>query len=346
LGGRETMSVLAAQGRTSITKYYLIGGRLLAFHFEDEIAARVCEEFIGGMYFSPQPARAACFVHCTVKIFSGEPPPLPPGCQSFTVPRGCCFANGDEHFLDIDGSRVAVYSAARTLVCIWLGTTEHARHPVAITNTLSYAVQAALRRCGLYVLHAAGVIEPKTGTSVVVVGQSNSGKSSLTIRLAKAGWHYLSDDMLVLREEAGRIEASALRRIFSVSASSLAGCHLNGIEEALGSPVNSDPSKRRLEPGVIFPDGFVESCQPRVLLFPTLTGEAQSSIEKISAGEAMTRLIRQSPWAGYDASTSREHLRVLGTLAKQSVSYTLSAGRNLIEDATSAPELVASCFAN
>jgi len=325
----------------------MIGERLLAFHFDDEVAARVCEEFIGGMHFSPQPARAACFVHCTVKIFHGVAPPLlPPDCSSFPVPRGLCFANGEEHFLDIDESRVAVYPAATRLICVWLGTTAHARHPVAIINTLSYAVQAALRRCGLYVLHAAGALEPESGVSLVVVGNSNSGKSSLTIRLAKAGWRYLSDDMLVLGENSGAIEAWALRRIFSVSASSLAGCHLDGIEEALGSPVNSDSSKRRLEPSITFPGSFVESCQPRVLLFPTLTGETQSSVAKISTGEAMARLIRQCPWASYDASTGREHLRVLALLAKQSVSYKLSAGRDLIEDATSAPKLLASCLQN
>jgi hypothetical protein len=340
------MSVLAAPKHTvPIEKFYAIGDRLLAFHFDDEVAARVAEEFIGGMYFTPSAARAARFVHCTVKIFHGEPPPLPPESPSFAVPRGQCYANGEEHFLDIDGSRVAVYGAASRLVCVWLGTTEHARHPVAIVNTLSYVIQAALRRGGLYVLHAAGVVEPETGAGLVVVGNSNSGKSSLTIRLASAGWRYLSDDMLVLSCEArGAVEAVALRRIFSVSAESLANCYLEGLDAALGAPANSDPSKRKLEPAITFPDGFVESCRPRVLLFPTLTGEAASRVEKISASEAMARLIRQCPWASYDTSTAREHLRVLGVLAKQSTSFLLDAGRDLIEDSTRAPNLLASCL--
>jgi hypothetical protein len=340
------MSVPAAPKRSApIEKFYAIGDRLLAFHFEDEVAARVAEEFIGGMYFTPSAGRAARFVHCTVKVFYGEPPPLPPGCQSFEVPRGQCHANGDEHFLDIDESRIAVYPAASRLVSVWLGASARARHPVAIVNTLSYVVQAALRRGGLYVLHAAGVVEPESGAGLVVVGNSNSGKSSLTIRMASAGWRYLSDDMLVLSGEAGgAVEAYALRRIFSVSASSLAGCRLSGLDAALGAPANSDPSKRKLEPRITFPDGFVESCRPRVLLFPTLTGEAASRLEKISSGEAMARLIRQCPWASYDTGTAREHLRVLGMLARQSVSFLLDAGRDLIEDSSRAPRLLASCL--
>lgn len=338
------MSVLAAQRKAPIEKFYAIGNRLLAFHFDDEVAARVAEEFIGGMYFTPTASRAARFVHCTVKVFYGDPPTLPPDYQSFEVPRGQCYTNGEEHFLDIDESRIAVYPAAARLVCVWLGTSAHARHPVAIVNTLSYVVQAALRRGGLYVLHAAGVVEPKSGAGLVVVGNSNSGKSSLTIRLAHAGWRYLSDDMLVLDEADGAIEAWALRRIFSVSARSLANCHLSGLEAALGAPANSDPSKRKLEPGIAFPGSFVESCRPRVLLFPTLTGKAASRVEKISSGEAMARLIRQCPWASYDTGTAREHLRALGMLAKQSNAFLLDAGRDLIEDSSSAPQLLASCL--
>lgn len=332
------------QSQASIEKLYTIGGRLLAFQFCDEVAARIAGEFIEGMYFTSCPARAARFVHCTVKIFHGDPPPLPPDCQTFDVPRGQCHAHGDEHFLDIDESRVAVYPAASRLVSVWLGTTAHARHPVAIINALSYVVQAALRRGGLYVLHAAGVVEPETGAGMIVVGNSNSGKSSLTIRLAGAGWRYLSDDMLVLAEETGAVEAWALRRIFSVSPASFASSGLGGGGIALGVPVNSDPGKRKLEPSLMFPDSFVESCRPRVLLFPTLTGEAASRVEKLSAGEAMARLIRQCPWASYDGGTAREHLRVLGLLAKQSASFSLCAGRDLLEDSTRAPQLLASCL--
>jgi hypothetical protein len=339
------MSFLAVQSQASIERFYTIGERLLAFQFSDEVAARVAEEFIEGMYFTPSPASgAAHFIHCTVKIFYGDPPPLPPDCQTFEVPRGQCHTNGDEHFLDIDESRIAVYPAISGLVCVWLGTTAHACHPVAIVNTLSYALQAALRHGGLYVLHAAGVVEPETGTGMIVVGNSNSGKSSLTIRLAGAGWRYLSDDMLVLAEESGMVEAWALRRIFSVSSASLANSGLSELDAALGAPVNSDPSKRKLEPRITFPNSFVESCQPCVLLFPTLTGEAASRVEKLSSGEAMARLIRQCPWASYDAATAREHLRVLGLLAKQSISYSLDAGLDLLEDSTRAPQLLASCL--
>jgi hypothetical protein len=278
--------------------------------------------------------------------FYGDPPPLlPPDCQSFEVPRGHCYTDGAEHFLDIDESRIAVHAASARLVSVWLGATAHARHPVAIINALSYALQAALRRAQLYVLHAAGVVEPRTNTGLVVVGNSNSGKSSLTVRLANAGWRYLSDDMLVLGEEAsGKVEAWALRRVFSVSSESLANCRLSELEAALGAPVNSDPSKRRLDPAVAFPEAFVGSCLPRVLLFPTLTGESESRTERITSGEAMARLIRQCPWASYDAGSAREHLHVLGLLAKQSTSYSLHAGRDLIEDSSLAPELLAACI--
>jgi hypothetical protein len=342
--GRATLSVHATQSSASIKKLFKIGEHLFAFHFTDEAAARFAEEFMAGLYFTQHSARAAGFIHCTIKIFSGDPPTLPSYYQTFEVPHGQCYTNGEEHFLVIDDSWIAVYPAASRLVCVWLGTTRRAQHPVAIINTLSYVVQAALRHGGLYIFHAAGVVEPESGVGLLIVGTSNRGKSSLTIRLANAGWRYLSDDMLVLGEKEGAVTAWAFRRIFSVSAHSLANCHLRGLELALGAPVNSDPNKRSLEPTITFPDSFIESCLPRVLVFPTLTGEAESRVVKITSGEAMAQLIRQCPWASYDTNTARDHLRVLGLLAKQSASFLLDAGRDLLEDSACAPRLLASCL--
>jgi hypothetical protein len=145
--------------------------------------------------------------------------------------------------------------------------------------------------------------------------------------------------MLLLYEQSGGIEARALRRLFAVSARTLAGCSLPRLDEALGTPVNSDPSKRRLEPSIVFPGSFAESCTPRVLCFPSVTGEPSSRLEPMPQSDVLTRLIRLCAWTSFDA-TARDYLRFLGRLVRQTKAYKLCAGLDMLEDPTRASALL------
>jgi hypothetical protein len=219
-----------------------------------------------------------------------------------------------------------------------MGDSALARHPVAFVNVMSSAIQFALRRCGLLQLHSAGVVEPATRSGVLIVGDSNSGKSSLTVRLARAGWSYLSDDMLLLHESGQTMLASALRRVFSVSAGSIAGCDLPRLEDALGSPVNSDPSKRSLDPSIVFPGRFTESCEPALVIFPKIAREAHTRVESLKRSDALLRFLKVSPWACFDAD-GKSYLRLIERLVRQTRAFAIHAGRDLLEDAALAPRL-------
>lgn len=342
------MIVPTARARPAppVARHYELGGRLLAFRFHGGRAARAGGDFLASFHLRPVRAVGAS-AGCTVDVFTGPPPAAAPAdSHAFEVPRGVCrVAAGGALQLDIDESLVRIPPASADGVEVWLGESEHARHPVAVINALSYAVQGALRKAGLFDLHAGGVVEPRSGAGLLVAGQSGSGKSSLTIRLAAAGWGYLTDDMLALRDAgAGPVTAFAFRRAFSVSEQSLEGAGRPALLGLLGPPVNSDPTKRSLDPAAGFPGQFVESCTPRVLCFSALTGETGSRLERLSQAEAMRRLVRHSPWASYDAGTAREHLRALARLAAQCRAFALGAGRDLVESPSRAAELFAPCF--
>jgi hypothetical protein len=226
---------------------------------------------------------------------------------------------------------------------VWIGQTAHARHPVALANLMSYAMQAAMRRIGLYELHAAGVVEPTSGVGALLIGNSNCGKSTITTRLANDGWGYLSDDMLILSETNGRIEARGLRRHFAVSPIVLEGWKLPRLKDALGGPIPSDSTKRTLDPSIVFPEGFTELCFPVVLLFPSITGEASTRIEKLSQSDAMMKLITACAWARYDRAVARDYLQVLAKLVKQSASWALYAGHDLLREPELAATLIGRC---
>jgi hypothetical protein len=206
-------------------------------------------------------------------------------------------------------------------------------------------LQAALRRAGVYDLHAAGALDPKTQTGALFVGASGSGKTTLTLRLAACGWRYLSDDMVVLRETPAGLEVEGLRRLFAVAAKSIAATGLEQVGAVLGPPVASDPSKRRLEPEAVFPEGRAVRCTPRALFFPRVTDANVSSVGPLTGREAMQRLVRACPWATYDAPVAPEYLRVLARLARQCRAYELRAGRDLLAEPARAADLLAPCLA-
>jgi hypothetical protein len=54
----------------------------------------------------------------------------------------------------------------------------------------------------------------------------------------------------------------------------------------------------------------------------------------------MAGLLRMCPWACYDRATTNDHLYLLADLAKQCVSFELSAGRDVLDDPARIAQIV------
>ena len=175
----------------------------------------------------------------------------------------------------------------------------------------------------------------------MLVGDSGSGKSTLTATLLSNGWHFVSDDNLLLTESQTGIVAWALRRYFTFDESTLKACSLLQFVDAVGGRVPGDREKVRFYARTAFPESFVESCNPGVILFPSISGDATTRLEPVRQGDALARLIRQCPWATCDSAVAPQHLRVLSRLISQTGSYSIIAGRDVFESPTSIPDLIA-----
>lgn len=314
----------------ALISHYTIAGRLLRIEVQGDWVARWVAGFLNGFQLIPTTAATPTVAAITLSVGRAIPPAVPSGLQSFAINHGVCHTDGTRYFLSVDESLIVLHPPAVRRVEVWFGTTTHAHHPIALVNVFAYGLQAALRRAGLYDVHAAGLLDPTSGHGALFVGASASGKTTLTLKLAESGWRYLSDDMVVLRETAAGLEAEGLRRLFAVAAPSIAGSSLARLAEALGAPVASDPNKRSLEPELVFPAGRAERCRPRVLFFPRVTGAATSFVKELSARAAMQQLVRFCPWATYDAPVAPDNLRVLARLANQCRAYELHGGRDLL----------------
>jgi len=170
-----------------------------------------------------------------------------------------------------------------------------------------YGLTKLLRARGAYALHAAGVRTPQ-GQTMLLIGPSGSGKSTLALGLVRHGWGYLSDDAVLLRRRGSRVDAIGFRRAFSV-------CRTQ--------------RKYRMDVRAAYPQQHIETASPELLVFPSVARRPRSGMRRVTATDALGRLLRQGGPELYDRSTMGDHLALLASLLQQAPAYTLRAGGDL-----------------
>jgi hypothetical protein len=325
--------------RPALRTFYAVAGRSLCVDALDEWSATVVERYFRDWYLAPVARAEAARPDATIRIRRGGPvPPLPAALDSFHLGDGWrCYTDGRAYHLDIEGSRVIIGDASHEGVEVWVEPGASVGSP-ALAQTVFNAFSGAMRRCGLFELHSAGVVGPDGGAGALLVGVSGSGKSTLTMQLAAAGWGYLSDDVLLLRECDGRVETRPLRKVFAATEQTVAAAGLGGRTADALTQVNN---KLRFAPQTFFPGGHVECSFPRVIFFPSVAHEPTSRVGELPRPEALARLLRMCPWACYDRPTSAEYLGVLALLSKQCRAFEVRAGRDLLDSPTRAAALLA-----
>jgi len=325
---------------------YRVAGQPLRVDAEDAWAARVTAALFAEWYLDSDGVGAAERSSAPAMVVrSAAPVPrIPAGLPAFEIAGGGrCHTDGGTSYIDIDGSMVAIGGPGPADVEVWMNGPLAPDAP-ALTRLVSYALSAALRRRGLFELHSAALVDPQSGAGVLIIGPSGSGKSTQTVHLAAAGWPFLTDDVLLLGQEAAAIQAWPLRRCFAITAETFAASRFLQTRTSFDPIAVQEDDKRLFVPHGVFTAGFRDSCVAGTLVFPELSGGRRSRVFRLSAGEAMARLIRMSPWSCYDRTTAAGHLAVLSALARQARAYSLLAGTDLL-DAESSTDLIAGCAA-
>ncbi len=321
-------TVLEATQR-SFRLVYEVAERSITITALDKPSAKLIENVFAEWYLDPKLENASRAPGCTIRIRSGvDLPPIPSGSHRFAIAdNGMCHSHGSASYLEIHGSLVVLGLPGLADAEIWINPTGENDFPILI-RVISYALSSAVRRCGLFELHSAALVEPLSKTGVLIVGPSGSGKSTLASQLAATGWPYLSDDVLVFGDRDNRVAAWPLRRCFAVTEQTV---FANEFLQARipFAPIGRE-TKARFSPHDVFVSEFKDSCTPRTLFFSQITNDEESSISSLSSAEVIARLIRMSPWSCYDKSTAREHLAALARLVKQCKGFDLFAGRDLL----------------
>jgi hypothetical protein len=218
--------------------------------------------------------------------------------------------------------------------------------PGSTLTLLEIALALALRREGLFHLHAAAVVHP-SGAGVLIAGGSGAGKTTTALALLEAGFAYLADDELFVRLAASpgpntntntntkNPEIFGFPRHFHLGAATLAAFPRL---RPLASPSPGARGKLALDPRLAFPGKFLPKIPaPSIAIFPTIGASAKSSLEPIPLADAAGALIASSAALLIDGFPGRsENLALLPKLLPRSGAFELSLGK----DALTSPALV------
>jgi hypothetical protein len=192
----------------------------------------------------------------------------------------------------------------------------------------AFGLLKLLRPHGLYGLHAAGVVS-RQGQGLLLVGASGCGKSTLALSLIRHGWHYLSDDAVLLRLQTADVEACACRKPFYVNATATAQYADLPVSEEV--PDTTGAPRRRVCIDAAFPGQRRVKCRPQVVVFPRIVPHPHSRLQPLDRLSALRHLLTQSGPALFDRRTMPQHLEVLKGLVQQARTYELWAGRDMVQ---------------
>lgn len=182
-----------------------------------------------------------------------------------------------------------------------------------IEPLLTIATALVLGRMGRALIHAAGLVAPD-GKVLLFVGDTHAGKSTTAATLVRAGWRWLADDQVVLREAGGSLTVEGWARRPNLDLGYATG-------EVTGRRVGADFA--RVPTVGSFPFGGI--------VLPQVKADRPTQARMASASDAFTALVRQSPWLLADVAVASAIQRLLVAAASAPARH-LSLGRDSYGD--------------
>lgn len=178
-------------------------------------------------------------------------------------------------------------------------------------------------------LHAACLA--KDGKGLLLVGPTGSAKSTLALTLVKAGWNYLSDDMVVIRQTSRELEALTLRRVFKVSQKLITN-HPE-LTHIAKNPLYSFNGDIYVYIDEVYGSQFTQMCIPRMVIFPRITLQEESQIKPLKISEAFISLIENGGYyIGLDNMIMRKRVEIMKEFLNQTECYQMSVGLDIYND--------------
>jgi hypothetical protein len=167
----------------------------------------------------------------------------------------------------------------------------------AVAWLLWHISQAVVEASGEYLLIHAAAVEATPG-AVVLPAAPNAGKTTLTVALIRAGFDYLTDEVVALSAESERVlpfprpltlepeSFAALADLDPAASSWTADTEV----PAISSPVDDVGEWRHVRAARIRPTPFGRASPPQVVVFPRYQLGVPTRLEPIGTAEALLEL--------------------------------------------------------
>lgn len=277
-------------------------------------------------------------------IVGAEAPAVPDGARRVTIEEahGGLWDDGRYVYLasDVDGLRSVVRIDATA------GTATAELHPDLLAEPgelwrrlyvlVTWSLFLLLHPHRLYPLHAAAL--GRDGRGLLLVANSDCGKSTLAYSLVREGWRYLSDDMVLLRAGGPAVDAVPFRRRFGLDA--VAGRFFPELARGGHGPQLVEEDKWSVDVERFAPGQAVDVLRPDVLVLPQIVDADESRVELAGPVDAHLALVRQSALTRLDPAATHAHVGALSRLVGQTRHYRLLAGRDIVRDPARASRLL------
>jgi len=267
--------------------------------------------------------------------------PAGPGRSILEAPEGevTYFDGLDQLYIEFAGCGRSLCDLKSRGVTVWYPQSATGDAWLLSHPFFTIALAEMLKREGLFMVHAAGLAVG--GKGLLAAGQSGSGKTTLALMLVRAGFGFMGDDTVFLRQPGAGGDSGGLRVLAFPDEVDVTEQTAGFFPELQGWPGPGRPSGRKKKPvGVAQIYGVKPcwECEPAALVFPQPSVSDQSVIAPMPRAEALVQLVcnvlRTEP------RSSQAHLDALAALVRSSRCYRLQTGRDFDKLATNLRTLV------
>jgi hypothetical protein len=266
-----------------------------------------------------------------------ESPCLPPDAVgAIRGPYVCCYGWGKKVFIvSRSGPSMVSLDLASVEVHAFLDR-ELTEDSLQFFSLLGMTLIEVLKYRGLYFLHGACVYG--NGRAYLFSGHSKSGKTTAAFNLVRQGFQFAADDSLFLSKRDGKMVVTPYYTHFHVDEKLVKRC-----PEIVGATKlragKSGLARMRVTMAELYPDLFVSSLTPDLIIFPRIVSSGASSFSPVSQMVVYERLLKQTILA-VNIEIARDQLNALERLARQVKGFDLFTGPDVYEDPKILPALL------
>lgn len=172
-----------------------------------------------------------------------------------------------------------------------------------VYGMLTIAAGVLLAGLSRALIHGAAVAPPGPSGAWMLVGDSQSGKSTTCATLCRAGWSYLSDDQVILSAAQRGVTVEGWVRPFHLDSGWERG-------QRSGQRESQDPEG-------LFPGARLTTSALAGVLLPHVSPKQSTALAPADPAEALAELVRQSPWVLLDRGAAPVLLDLLAGAASR-----------------------------